>query len=631
MNILYSLILTIPIFLITCCSSKPKPVSLEEANRLYFQMKPEAAYDYYKTIWQDPKFDREDKVEAGRSLAKMSWLFYNQPDTAFKVIEELAEMDYEVDKAFRLWSRILIDTKEYDQGISKARSAMREVESESGIYQAKHSFAQAVLAKIRQKVRTGEFRDGVDKPAELEEAWAMMSQLLQDNPGDVSTSGLCLGLSLFLEDWPALVEAWLSYYRIDHPSNVHPTLLPAYNMLIEGSVQPGVEATPELVQSLILGLAESGFLEYASLTAKFYPDQFSKIGSSRVLDWLIYYDFLKSIEDLTHQFYVKSVTEDESESKYDNALEDAARDLWGKITWTGKKPKFDFDDFEKEVGKRFHTVYDLMDANDHYGLHMGQVVLDETRQIRQHGKQADLRYIVIDHALSNGYSSWFWDGLAEVGGWAREEYFLQVRGAYSHGPVLAWLSVSDSVEVKKKLDKINEQIISDEALAGEDPHAYLPGLASKLSFNANYRVYDSLQSAGLTQGDLRMTFINLYETRMRNSSIFAHEGRHAIDMLHFGKMNSAELEFRAKLSQVYFSEDPFLALNGILSPNIGDGTSHGKANLRFVKEIVSWMDNHKSDITDFDENRPALPQLDLLTPSQLKEAVKGMDPIAREL
>ena len=61
-------------------------------------------------------------------------------------------------------------------------------------------------------------------------------------------------------------------------------------------------------------------------------------------------------------------------------------------------------------------------------------------------------------------------------------------------------------------------------------------------------------------------------------------------------MNSPELEFTAKLSQVAFSPEPSLSVISIIGPTLGDKTPHGRANLRFVEGALVWMEEHESEI-----------------------------------
>lgn len=142
-----------------------------------------------------------------------------------------------------------------------------------------------------------------------------------------------------------------------------------------------------------------------------------------------------------------------------------------------------------------------------------------------------------------------------------------------------------------------------------------------------------LRSRGLKGPDLKLAFITELSRRIQASSILAHEGRHALDlrdpMRNFFR-SRAEKEFRAKLSEVALAPDPRIALTGgILSANIGDDSSHGQANLRIMKGLVRWMTENQGDIQGFDQSRPVLPQVDLLTDDQLREAFRSMDPWAK--
>jgi len=146
-----------------------------------------------------------------------------------------------------------------------------------------------------------------------------------------------------------------------------------------------------------------------------------------------------------------------------------------------------------------------------------------------------------------------------------------------------------------------------------------------MKYKACNRLLDSLKAQGFKDNELRMNFISSYESINVNSSIFAHEGRHVIDK-NIGNFTGQKLEFRAKLSEIFFTQFPFLAISSIFIENIGQNHAHGQANEQIVINLVKWMDNNKNEIKDFDTGRPTLPQLDLLTPEQLKKAVQSMEP-----
>ena len=262
---------------------------------------------------------------------------------------------------------------------------------------------------------------------------------------------------------------------------------------------------------------------------------------------------------------------------------------------------------------------------------MGHIVLDDERLISQYEESAMFRYISIDHMVSNGYTGWFWDGAAETGGWATNDgAFLQVRSAYSAGPVAAWLTVTDEVEIEKMQKQITKLTMADDSIAMKNPHAYMPGLGLRNSYNERKALLDKLKAEGLEGADLRLTYISEMERIVQGYSIYAHEGRHAIDKKNGYSKSSKELEYTAKLSEIYFSEMPFLAFRAIMNRNIGDASSHGQANLRLIKDLVSWMDEHQPEIEGFDADRPTLPQADKMTDEQLREAMKSLDPMAKK-
>ncbi len=149
---------------------------------------------------------------------------------------------------------------------------------------------------------------------------------------------------------------------------------------------------------------------------------------------------------------------------------------------------------------------------------------------------------------------------------------------------------------------------------------------------AYQRLLSELRDEDLTGSALQLAFIAEVERIDLESSIIAHEGRHAIEaksLLNFMRPGSKK-EFLAKLSEVAFSSFPKLAIGGgILSSNIGDDSAHGKANERIMEGIVGWMGENRESIEGLNSNLPMLPQMDLLTDEQLRAIFRSMDYLAR--
>lgn len=143
------------------------------------------------------------------------------------------------------------------------------------------------------------------------------------------------------------------------------------------------------------------------------------------------------------------------------------------------------------------------------------------------------------------------------------------------------------------------------------------------------RLYPPLRRTGLRDEPRHRAFLAAYEAAITESSIFAHEGRHAID----GSLNlnapDDEWEYRARLSAVAFAPVPRLAPVGdMITSSIGSASDHGKANTRLMTDLVGRMRTHVADSRGVDASRPLLPQLDRLSDAQVRNAFVSLDPLA---
>ena len=205
----------------------------------------------------------------------------------------------------------------------------------------------------------------------------------------------------------------------------------------------------------------------------------------------------------------------------------------------------------------------------------------------------------------------------------------QVRPAYANGALLAWRRLHSEEAKAEVAERLQRESELDDERARANPRAYLPGLALRLEMQGARGVLRRLEQQGLKGEGLRLAFLAEYDRAVQESSIFAHEGRHAIDFLIGTKLRPEwKGEYYAKLSEVVFTTDPRLALGGILTPNIGNDSYHGQANQRIMKGLVEWMKRHRKEIRGLDLERPLLPQFDLLSDEQIKEVFRSMDPLA---
>ena len=74
------------------------------------------------------------------------------------------------------------------------------------------------------------------------------------------------------------------------------------------------------------------------------------------------------------------------DKKYKEQFYEQGKILWNKLSWNKKRPLFSKDGFKKEINSRFKAITAFINANGYYGLHMGHIVLDDKKVIKQYRK-----------------------------------------------------------------------------------------------------------------------------------------------------------------------------------------------------------------------------------------------------
>jgi hypothetical protein len=282
------------------------------------------------------------------------------------------------------------------------------------------------------------------------------------------------------------------------------------------------------------------------------------------------------------------------------------------------------------LDEHFGTYIAIGPTAGYVDFHLGHRVLDETRIVEQYGHEARLCLVVLDSMVSNGFQSWAWESGAQHGGWAGHDTIWQVRPVYAAAAIASWQRLHSEQEKAEYAGRLARETALDDERARRDPYGILPGLAMRLQLQAGQNLGERLEKRGIRGSDMRLAFLAEHERSLQESSIFAHEGRHAIDFRLGTKMNEPwRTEYYAKLSEVVFTADPRLALGGIFNANIGDPTPHGQANRQIMKGIVQWMKKHRQEIEGLDPKRPTLSQFDRLTDDQIRQAFRSMDPLAK--
>ncbi len=603
---------------------------IDAAENAYFQFDLTTSTDLYATIWKDTSASVEDRVKAGQTLMRIAWHIRRDLDAARTIIGKLEQLDHDVTESLVSFSNIQRANGDYTAAMTTADRARSKAESLFENNDADLAYAQAALQQAKQLIFAGKPED-LDAQ-QVNEALRRANSILETQQGRAAPALAALEAALILDRRQDALIAWRSFFHI-RPGGAANSVLAQPEKTLARLLR-GTQGSPEVIDYRILtvALAKSRLFHAATVVTAIYLSQ--ELADDRKLsEMLAYRIYLDEIAEITNAFYRQAASGNADEAGYKRALREEAMNLWPQLHWKdAQAPDYTDQDFEDQISHRFGAEITYKRISGYYGLHMGHRVADEDILIAQYDESATLRFISLDTMVSNGYTSWFWDGRAAVGGWADNPMIIQVRSAYSDGGIRAWKSISDSKTSARIEREISERKLSDIELARKNPYTYLPGLDQRVRQRAYERLLRELEEEGLAGSSLQLTFIAEVERISLESSIIAHEGRHAVEansLVNFMRPSSKK-EFLAKLSEVAFSSFPKLAIGGgILSSNIGDDSAHGKANERIMKGIVRWMGKNRESIEGLNSNLPLLPQMDLLSDEQLRTTFRSMDYLAK--
>ena len=455
-------------------------------------------------------------------------------------------------------------------------------------------------------------------PAAMRTAMVELQQLVRETPGRTDESRQLLLLALVAGDGPAAAEALQSYYLVGIGSGTQNALRRIERRLAPPLIMwRGASASARERATLASLLAHARLFDAAGLVAP------------RSSELVAYAAYGRRMTRDAQNYYRRVLLQQATTDELTRAFYRASRDLWPRLDWSGRAspPPFYPAAIGPELARRFGTVVQLGITGGYYDLHMGHVIAEETFETVQYGHRARLRLLSIDGLISNGLQSWAWDDAGAHGGWQRRDTVVQVRPVFVEHTIALWLTGDGSRREREVLNTAADSV-ADWMIAAEDSIAFLPGVAARLRRDARDALLDSLRNAGLVGTTLAAAFIRTASRLSHESSILAHEARHAIDDMLTPEVNTEEREFRAKLSEIAFSGHPKLVFSSIMHPNIGDATPHGRANARIMTGLIAWMREHANEIRGLDPSRPLLPQLPLLTEQQLRRAFRSMDPLA---
>lgn len=547
-------------------------------------------------IAADPAAGAAEQAGARRELGRIDWLIRGETDAAAAALAN--PPPGEEGCATRLMAlRVYREAHEPARGLAHAASSLSECTPATAesilIERARSHLAQAELAPAHA--------------AQHYEAAAIDLAAIEHSAHRTPlVAATRLSLALARRDAHAAFAAWHDYFWLDGEAQA-PQAMTDYAARAESVFAAGLAETAVEADrvALVDMLIRAGFADDAERLAGAMSES-EAWRSARA-----YFRFRAAIADATLRAN-RAMAAGNQADWYEDAIQGAMLQLMQDAGLSGDP---------RAALKDVYGLYGTAGETSGYpSLHGGHLVRDEQILAEQYGRRGEMRFIVIDNMLANGFESWLWDGWAEAGGWATDDgAIVQVRSAYTDGPFLALRRARPGPTRARFEAEIARAEASERAALGRDGVAELPATSDRLDLQAIDQI------AARTDGD--DAFIAAYGEATFDYSIRLHEGRHALDKAS-GRYSSTDLEFRAKLSQIALSDYPRLGLANVAGGVLAD-TPHGNANRRILQGYRAWMRRHHAEITGFDRNAPALSQLHLLTDEQIVTIARGLDPWAR--
>jgi hypothetical protein len=592
--------------LLISASGTAVAASLSEAQDAYDNNKIPEAGKLFSSIAADPNASADDRADANIALARIAWLVEGNADEALRHLNDATAEPCDVG-IMKL--RVLREAKRGQAAIAAEAGALKAC-AEAGkqdemrvhAINARLDLAQANPSRRRSLI--------ADAAAD--------ARLLTPDAGAEGARAR-LQISLLTNDAPSALAAWKDYFWLDDSDA--PQALADLGATRRFTRGLGRSATTTDKLDLAELLMRAGFGEESRRYAKAHglPGSAGRNSIWRRLTayWTerdkLMAETLRVNREFAHG------------QKDDKALETAAKSAMARLM----KAAGASGDPQAALLKDYGLVGTVGLTNGYPSIHLGHVVENRDEQVTQYGHSAKIHFMAIDNMISNGFTSWLWDGSAMVGGWQSNGTIIQVRPAYVAGPINAYRLTQDGPERQKLVARQAKRAAEDIAQLRQRPVATLDGLNDRLRLQAADEIAKTVGKKATDKRDLRRLFLAEYSRATFNHSIMIHEGRHAIDAsLGVGGKDQSLLEYDAKLSELALSDYPRMALENIDRTLEGSGP-HDIAGARLFDGYRKWMEAHTSEIAGYDPTVPALEQLDKLTDDQIREVARSLDPLAK--
>jgi len=595
------------LLLIAACSADAQ--TLDGAANAYRDNRVAAAEEILARIVADPATSPADRARAWRRTARIAWHIDGDLPRALDALRQADATGLDRCDNAAVLARLLQESGQGRQLVADAETMAALCTDQEDADRIRLRAAEAALELASR-----------GQGQALDAAGALLGRVSEDERGGLNGASLGLELALLQGDAPRALQAWRDYFWLheaDLPQGIEGRPGAGAETFARGlAADAPVEARLQLVELLVRG----GFGTAAERFAGAQRLAQQAGGHPLWTRAAAYFEARRALKAellAANRRQARGGGAGDIEGTYNRAVDRLVAAAGG-----GDRT---------QVLRSAYGLYGRHGATDGFaGVHLGHIAQSERRTVDQYGHRAQVSFLALDNMLANGFQTWLWDGDAATGGWAEEGgVIVQVRPEWTSGPLRGWRLVSDGPARARFLERQKERTEADVRAVANGP-AVMSGLADRLRLQAADQVHARVKAAAGSSADLRRAFLEEYWRASFQESILAHEGRHAIDKVlvrGVRRLDDANLEYRAKLSQLALAEYPRLGLYNIVS-EVGGGGGHGKANSQLIGKFAEWIEAHRREVAGLDPALPAMVQLDKLSDEQIRAIARSLDPIA---
>lgn len=583
-------------------SGAAQATTLAEALSAYRNNRVAEAERMLGEVSADPAATAQDRAAARRELGRIDGLVRGETDAIAAAMAQVTSGEGTCEIA-AIALRVYRDAGQPATPLAYAASAAPScTPSAAEVLRVESARTQLALAVA----------DPAARAAHLAAASEVLAGIDAAARGSPDVAGARFSLAIAQRDGAGAFEAWRAYYwLIDTDA---PQALQAYSGRVAALFTAGLAANPSDADALALLdlLTRAGFVadarQYATelgLAARNANNPaWRRIDSYLTFDAAVREITLRTNRDIAGGGRGRG---------YERDVRAAVRRLMRANDLSG--------DPLRALEQSFGLYGTIGETSGYPSMHAGHLAQDERMHVSQYGREGEMRFVVVDNMLANGYESWLWDGWAETGGWSSDgNVIVQVRSTYTDGPLRRLRRTRPGPDRDRFLAaNAQNQVEELRALAG-DAVAPAPATAERLEMQV-------MEQIAARVGADDAAFIAEVWRATNQTSIEAHEGRHALDNANERGLSVQQLEYRGKLSQIIFADYPRLGLASVAGGQHND-TGHGVGNRLTMEVYRNWMRAHAGEIAGFDPSQPALSQLDRLTDAQIVAAARSADPWA---